>query len=107
MLPIDDRKCIACSHFPYVGSCIHNVVVGFVAVCEPNYSHLLAYSFLDELSKEFNTLYTASVVAAVRRPYAFIEFGEPSNRKIRTCKKKKISALISANCSISTSSAWK
>uniref|UniRef100_A0A2P2ICB2 Vesicle-trafficking protein SEC22a-like n=2 Tax=Hirondellea gigas TaxID=1518452 RepID=A0A2P2ICB2_9CRUS len=54
--------------------CIHNFVVGFVAVCEPTYSHLLAYSFLDELYKEFNILYTASVVAAVRRPYSFIEF---------------------------------
>ncbi|KAG7155055.1 vesicle-trafficking protein SEC22a-like [Homarus americanus] len=46
----------------------------YVVVCEPNYPHILAFSFLDELMKEFNILYTASVVKSVRRPYAFIEF---------------------------------
>ena len=48
----------------------------YMVVCEPNYPHILAFSFLDELMKEFNILYTTSVVNSVRRPYAFIEFGK-------------------------------
>ena len=58
------------------GSCVHSPVVSFMAVCEPTFPHLMAFSFLEEVQKEFNMLYTASVVAAVRRPYAFTEFGE-------------------------------
>jgi len=57
-------------------SCVHTGVVSFMAVCDPTFSHLMAFSFLDEIGKEFNMLYSPSVVAAVRRPYAFTEFGE-------------------------------
>ncbi|KAK3853725.1 hypothetical protein Pcinc_039744 [Petrolisthes cinctipes] len=56
---------------------VHGVMdecTGYLVVCEPNYPHILAFSFLDELMKEFSILYTSSVVKSVRRPYAFIEF---------------------------------
>ncbi|XP_045582106.1 vesicle-trafficking protein SEC22a [Procambarus clarkii] len=54
--------------------CVVDDCTAYMVVCEPNYPHILAFSFLDELMKEFNILYTASVVKSVRRPYAFIEF---------------------------------
>ncbi|XP_069950056.1 vesicle-trafficking protein SEC22a isoform X2 [Cherax quadricarinatus] len=54
--------------------CVVDDCTAYMVVCEPNYPHILAFSFLDELMKEFNVLYTSSVVKSVRRPYAFIEF---------------------------------
>ncbi|CAL4169779.1 unnamed protein product [Meganyctiphanes norvegica] len=54
--------------------CVMDDSTGYLAVCEPNYPHILAYSFLDEVMREFSVLYTASVVKSVRRPYAFVEF---------------------------------
>ncbi|KAF2349965.1 Longin domain [Trinorchestia longiramus] len=59
----------------YTVHCVHSTVVAFIAVCEPTFSHLLVHSYLDELSKEFSILYNSSVISAVRRPYAFTEFG--------------------------------
>ncbi|XP_018022820.1 vesicle-trafficking protein SEC22a [Hyalella azteca] len=58
----------------YTIHCVHSSVVAFIAVCDPTFSHLLIHSFLDELDKEFSMLYNSSVIAAVRRPYAFTEF---------------------------------
>ncbi|KAK7084805.1 Vesicle-trafficking protein S22a [Halocaridina rubra] len=54
--------------------CVTDDCTAYMVVCEPNYPHILAFSCLDELRKEFNILYTLSVVNSVRRPYAFIEF---------------------------------
>ncbi|XP_050734392.1 vesicle-trafficking protein SEC22a-like isoform X2 [Eriocheir sinensis] len=54
--------------------CVVDECTAYMVVCEPTYPHILAFSFLDELKKEFNVLYTPSVVKSVRRPYAFIEF---------------------------------
>lgn len=54
--------------------CVTDECTAYMVVCEPNYPHILAFSFLDELMKEFSLLYTPSVVKSVRRPYAFIEF---------------------------------
>lgn len=54
--------------------CVMDDSTGYLAVCEANYPHILAYSFLDEVMREFSILYTASVVKSVRRPYAFVEF---------------------------------
>lgn len=62
---------------PY--SCVTDECTAYMVVCEPNYPHILAFSFLDELMKEFSLLYTPSVVKSVRRPYAFIEFGKISS----------------------------
>lgn len=60
-------------------SCVTDECTAYMVVCEPNYPHILAFSFLDELMKEFSLLYTPSVVKSVRRPYAFIEFGKISS----------------------------
>ncbi|XP_068241569.1 vesicle-trafficking protein SEC22a-like [Palaemon carinicauda] len=66
------RVCLQCDDLSI--HCVMDDCTAYMVVCEPNYPHILAFSFLDELMKEFNILYTASVVKSVRRPYAFIEF---------------------------------
>ncbi|KAF7355089.1 Protein transport protein sec22 [Mycena sanguinolenta] len=48
-----------------------NVV--FLTIAEKSYPRKLAFSYLDELSKEFATTY-GSKVEAVRKPYAFVGF---------------------------------
>ena len=50
-----------------------NVV--YLTIAEKSYPRKLAFSYLDELSKEFQTTYGAKV-DTVRKPYAFVGFGE-------------------------------
>ncbi|RDX53243.1 protein transport protein Sec22 [Polyporus arcularius HHB13444] len=45
----------------------------YLAIAEKSYPRKLAFSYLDELSKEFQTSYGAKV-DSVRKPYAFIGF---------------------------------
>ena len=47
----------------------------FLTIAEKNYPRKLAFSFLDELSKEFHSSYGPKV-DTVRKPYAFVGFGE-------------------------------
>jgi vesicle transport protein SEC22 len=49
-----------------------NVV--FLTIADKSYPRKLAFSFLDELSKEFASTYGPKV-EAVRKPYAFVGFG--------------------------------
>ncbi|KAF7313567.1 Protein transport protein sec22 [Mycena chlorophos] len=49
-----------------------NVV--FLTIADKSYPRKLAFSYLDELSKEFATTYGAKV-ETVRKPYAFVGFG--------------------------------
>jgi hypothetical protein len=49
-----------------------NVV--FLTIAEKSYPRKLAFSYLDELSKEFATSYGPKV-ESVRKPYAFVGFG--------------------------------
>lgn len=49
-----------------------NVV--YLVIAEKSYPRKLAFSYLDELSKEFATSYGAKV-ETVRKPYAFVGFG--------------------------------
>lgn len=49
-----------------------NVV--YLVITDKSYPRKLAFSYLDELSKEFATSYGAKV-EAVRKPYAFVGFG--------------------------------
>ena len=51
---------------------VDNVV--FLTIADKSYPRKLAFSYLDELSKEFATTYGAKV-EAVRKPYAFVGFG--------------------------------
>ncbi|PSR73442.1 hypothetical protein PHLCEN_2v10734 [Hermanssonia centrifuga] len=48
-----------------------NVV--YLVIADKSYPRKLAFSYLDELSKEFTTSYGAKV-EAVRKPYAFVGF---------------------------------
>jgi len=50
-----------------------NVV--YLTIAEKSYPRKLAFSYLDELSKEFAQSYGAKV-DTVRKPYAFVGFGE-------------------------------
>jgi hypothetical protein len=46
-----------------------------MCICERSYPRKLAFSYLDELSKEFSRSY-GDKVETVTRPYAFMGFGE-------------------------------
>jgi hypothetical protein len=45
-------------------------------LCSENYPNVLAFSFLDELQKEFITTYNMMKTNTAVRPYCFIEFGK-------------------------------
>ena len=49
-----------------------NVV--FLTIADKSYPRKLAFSYLEELSKEFSLSY-GSKVESVRKPYAFVGFG--------------------------------
>lgn len=53
---------------------IRNNVV-YLTIAEKSYPRKLAFSYLDELAKEFESSYGAKV-DSVRKPYAFVGFGE-------------------------------
>ena len=47
----------------------------YLVISDKSYPRKLAFSYLDELAKEFQTSYGAKVDSA-RKPYAFVGFGE-------------------------------
>lgn len=50
--------------------------VGYMMVCTENYPNVLAFSFLDELQREFIVTYDTKRINSALRPFSFIEFGE-------------------------------
>jgi hypothetical protein len=58
------------SHHSYL--IVDNVV--FLTIADKSYPRKLAFSYLDELSKEFTNTYGPKV-EIVRKPYAFVGFG--------------------------------
>lgn len=54
----------------------------FLTLTEKGYPKKLAFQYLEELAREFGSLY-GSQVDGVTRPYAFIKFGEVSLSKGR------------------------
>jgi hypothetical protein len=48
----------------------------YMCICDSSYPRKLAFSYLDELSKEFQRSYEGKIEAA-SRPYAFMGFGTP------------------------------
>lgn len=60
-------------------SFVKAVGVCFLAVCEAVYPTVLAYSFLDEIQREFMVAYQSQDVQRAKRPYSFIEFGKILN----------------------------
>jgi len=49
--------------------------VCYMCLCQGAYPKPLAFSYLQELQKEFSAMYAAEV-ATVARPYAFVRFGK-------------------------------
>ena len=49
-------------------------------VCGDTYPPVLAFSFLDEIQKEFISTYDRAQVQTTQRPYKFIEFGKNISR---------------------------
>lgn len=82
-----------------------NVV--YLTIAEKSYPRKLAFSYLDELSKEFANSY-GSKVDTVRKPYAFVGFGalrcmiQPLTAKlmeclqIHSCQRRRASTKIHA-----------
>jgi vesicle transport protein SEC22 len=56
-----------------------NVV--YLTIADKSYPRKLAFSYLDELSKEFSTSYGPKV-ETVRKPYAFVGFGQSLQRTV-------------------------
>ncbi|XP_051567096.1 vesicle-trafficking protein SEC22a isoform X2 [Myxocyprinus asiaticus] len=48
--------------------------VGYLMVCTENYPSVLAFSFLDELQREFIVTYDTKRINSALRPFSFIEF---------------------------------
>ena len=48
--------------------------VCFLLICEVNFAAVLAFSFLDDLKREFLMKYTKGAVEKALRPYSFIDF---------------------------------
>lgn len=46
-----------------------------MCICDSSYPRKLAFSYLDELSKEFQRSYEGKI-EGVTRPYAFMGFGQ-------------------------------
>ncbi|XP_072902227.1 vesicle-trafficking protein SEC22a isoform X3 [Hemitrygon akajei] len=53
---------------------ISSLGVGYMMICSENYPNVLAFCFLDELQREFITLYDTMRINTAVRPYSFIEF---------------------------------
>lgn len=49
--------------------------VAYLTICDKSYPRKLAFSYLDELSKEFQRSYE-SQIASANRPYSFRGFGQ-------------------------------
>jgi vesicle transport protein SEC22 len=54
--------------------------IGFICLCDKSYPKKLAFSFLNDLHKNFAEEYTLGQVDATTRPYAFIKFEGTVNR---------------------------
>ena len=66
-----------CAHAHIRLQCSYYIAdnVIYLVIADKSYPRKLAFSYLDELHKEFQTSYGAKV-DTVRKPYAFVGFGE-------------------------------
>lgn len=53
----------------------------YLCICDKSYPRKLAFSYLEELVKEFNMSYGSEVDKPGLRPYAFVKFGMLVNKK--------------------------
>jgi hypothetical protein len=61
-----------------IGSYIIEADICYLCICERSYPKKLAFSFLEELSKEFQVSHGHEAHRPGLRPYAFIKFGKKS-----------------------------
>lgn len=52
----------------------------YLCICDKSYPRKLAFSYLEELVKEFNMSYGSEVDKPGLRPYAFVKFGMLVNK---------------------------
>lgn len=70
--------------------CVSYIIEGsvcYLCICDQSYPRKLAFSYLEELVKEFNMSYGNEVDKPGLRPYAFVKFGK-TNKRTREIKKK-------------------
>jgi vesicle transport protein SEC22 len=68
-----DPKCSVESG-PFVFHYILGNNVCFLTICDKTYPKKLAFSYLDELEKEFFSSYDSNAINSAARPYAFVKF---------------------------------
>lgn len=73
LLPYTCIEFIFCILFCF--SFISYLDVTYLSLCASSYPTVLAFSFLNELMKEFITVYSKTRIEHVIRPYSFLEFG--------------------------------
>ncbi|XP_026916811.1 vesicle-trafficking protein SEC22a isoform X2 [Acinonyx jubatus] len=69
---LPDRCTLKTGHYNI--NFISSLGVSYMMLCTENYPNVLAFSFLDELQKEFITTYNMMKTNTAVRPYCFIEF---------------------------------
>uniref|UniRef100_A0A2K6NNF8 Vesicle-trafficking protein SEC22a n=1 Tax=Rhinopithecus roxellana TaxID=61622 RepID=A0A2K6NNF8_RHIRO len=69
---LPDRCTLKTGHYNI--NFISSLGVSYMMLCTDNYPNVLAFSFLDELQKEFITTYNMMKTNTAVRPYCFIEF---------------------------------
>ncbi|XP_057359321.1 vesicle-trafficking protein SEC22a isoform X3 [Manis pentadactyla] len=69
---LPDRCTLKTGHYNI--NFISSLGVSYMMLCTENYPSVLAFSFLDELQKEFITTYNMMKTNTAVRPYCFIEF---------------------------------
>ncbi|ERE76557.1 vesicle-trafficking protein SEC22a-like protein [Cricetulus griseus] len=69
---LPDRCTLKIGHYNI--NFISSLGVSYMMLCTENYPNVLAFSFLDELQKEFITTYNMMKTNTAVRPYCFIEF---------------------------------
>lgn len=62
--------------FPFLSSYIIEGSVCYLCICDKSYPRKLAFSYLEELAKEFNMSYGNEADKPGLRPYAFVKFGK-------------------------------
>ncbi|KAM5276420.1 vesicle-trafficking protein SEC22a isoform 3-T3 [Hipposideros larvatus] len=69
---LPDRCTLKTGHYHI--NFISSLGVSYMMLCTESYPNVLAFSFLDELQKEFITTYNMMKTNTAVRPYCFIEF---------------------------------
>ncbi|XP_072325976.1 vesicle-trafficking protein SEC22a isoform X3 [Scyliorhinus torazame] len=76
---------------------ISSLGLGYMMICAENYPNVLAFCFLDELQREFITLYDTMRINIAVRPYSFIEFA-PNQRLEPVTLPGIVSCLLCVLC---------